>query len=94
MPKGIVDVEEYESATELRRRHLRHLRHRHCLLCILFAIRESPNMAIRELVYGPELEENAGVVLGGVVDIDGTTGAAMGLPRGGDMGRYGIGWNG
>jgi hypothetical protein len=43
-------------------------------------------MAVRGLVYGPELDENAGVVLGGVVDTDGTTGAGMG--------RYGIGWNG
>jgi len=55
------------------------------LLCILFAICESPNMAVRGLVYGPELEENAGVVLGGIVDTDGTTGVGS---------RHGNSWNG
>ena len=51
-------------------------------------------MAVRGLVYGPELDENAGVVLGGVIDTDGTTGAGTGITGGGGMGRYGIGWNG
>ena len=51
-------------------------------------------MAVRGLVYGPKLEENAGVVLGGIVDTVGITGAGMGITGGGGMGKYGISWNG
>ena len=92
MSKGIVDVDEYDSATELRRPPppppppppapypLRDPEDSAC---------ESPNIAVRGLVYGPELEENAGVVLGGVIGTDGAMGAGMGIdiPGGGGTGR-------
>ena len=54
---------------------------------------EPPNMAVRGLVYGPELDENVGVVLGGVVDTK-AIGAGMNILGGRGMRRYGIGWNG
>lgn len=96
MSKGIVDVEKYKSAMELRRPPpLPTLPTPSPLFCNPEdPACESPNMAAHRLVYSPELEENAGVILGGVVDANGATGVGMDIPGGGGMGRYGNGWNG
>ena len=69
MSKGIVDVEEYKSVMELHRPPpLPTLPTPSPLFCNPEdPAGESPNMAACGLVYGLELEENAGVVLGGVI---------------------------